>query len=462
MRAPYAALQQRARRLARGLPAALLGLTGGLIWAALPTSRGRAIACALSCVALVLVWCVRRADPPPDPVLAACNAALTRANARLAALAATDALTALPNQRALGDILEREVDRARRYGRGLAVLVLDLDHFKALNDGHGHAAGDAALRDLAVVARAALRDIDVLGRWGGEEFVAIVPESAGVNAVALAERVRLAVASRVWGTGGGVHLTCSIGVAVYPHDATDGVGLIEQADHAMYTAKRAGRNRVCLAGDPAVAALAAPTQGSASRAETALAGTVEALAALLEVRDPESGAHGRAVDALARRVALALGLDAAEARMVGYAGRLHDLGKMGVPDAVLRKSERLDADEWALLRRQPVVGADVVSRVPALRTLAQVIGASLERWDGRGYPQGLAGVAIPLGARIVAVADAYVAMTTVRPYQPVRGHAEALEELRRCAGSQFDPRVVGALERVGEQDAACGWDDRAS
>ena len=461
MRARCVALRQRARLVAPGLPAALLGLAGGLVWAPLTTVQGRGIACAVSCAALVLAWGARRPAPPPDTALAARNAALTRANARLAALATTDALTALPNQRALGDILEREVDRARRYGRGLAVLVLDLDHFKALNDGHGHAAGDAALRELAVVARAALRDVDVLGRWGGEEFVAIVPENAGADAAALAERVRLAVASRIWGVGGGAHLTCSIGVAVYPHDAADGAGLIDRADHAMYAAKRSGRNRVCLASDPAVAALTAPPHGSASRAATALVGTVEALAALLEIRDPEAGAHGRAVEALARRVALALGLDAAEARMVGYAGRLHDLGKIGVPDAVLRKPERLDADEWALLRRQPAVGAEVVGRVPALRTLARVIGACPERWDGQGYPQGLVGVAIPVGARIVAVADAYVAMTTVRPYQLVRGHMEALEELRRCAESQFDPQVVGALARVGKEDAACGRDERA-
>jgi two-component system cell cycle response regulator len=175
---------------------------------------------------------------------------------------------------------------------------------------------------------------------------------------------------------------------------------------------------------------------------------VEALAALVEARDAYTGAHNQDVAALAIRLAVALGLGAAEARAVGVAARLHDVGKVAVPDAVLRKPGRLTPEEWAQMRRHLVIGADVVGRVPALRGVAPLARAHHERWDGCGYPDGLAGGAIPLGARVIAACDAYGAMTTERPYQEARTAAWALAKLRRCAGTQFDPAVVTALERV--------------
>jgi HD-GYP domain-containing protein (c-di-GMP phosphodiesterase class II) len=163
------------------------------------------------------------------------------------------------------------------------------------------------------------------------------------------------------------------------------------------------------------------------------------------------------VATLTMRVAFALGCDAAEVRMIGLAARLHDVGKVAVPDAVLQRPGRLSAEEWGPMRMHPIVGADVVSRVPALRALAPVIRAHHERWDGGGYPDGLAGEAIPLGARIVAVVDAYSAMTTDRPYRQGRDAAWALGELRRCAGTQFDATVVEALARVVEVGLGPPW-----
>ena len=268
------------------------------------------------------------------------------------------------------------------------------------------------------------------------------------EALAVAERVRGAVAGQVFAIGGGIHLTCPIGVAAYPHDAPDRAAVVGAADGAMYAAKRLGRNQVRAAGDRAVEALLATLDVGGSREEAALVGTVEALVALVGVRDLYTGRHTHDVASLAMRMALALGLDAAEARLVGLAGRLHDVGKVGVPDAVLQKRGRLSEDEWAIMRTHPQVGADVVGRVPALRALVPAIRGHHERWDGCGYPDGLSGEAIPLAARIVAVADAYGAMTTERPYQQARSAARAFDELRRCAGSQFDPRVVDACARA--------------
>lgn len=376
--------------------------------------------------------------------LAVNNRALMGANARLEALATTDPLTGLPNHRAMVTVLDQELERAHRFGRPCALLFLDLDHFKALNDGYGHAAGDTVLREVAAVARRALRGVDVLGRWGGEEFIALLPETDAQAALDVAERVRAVVAAHPFPVGGGAHLSCSIGVAAHP-DAATRDGLVDAADRAMYAAKRLGRNQARTSADPAVVALTAASAADSSREDAALVGTVEALASLVDARDSYTGRHTHDVAALTLRLALALGLDASEARMIGLAARLHDVGKVAIPDAVLQKSARLTDEEWTLMRQHPVVGADVVGRVPALRGLAPIIRAHHERWDGRGYPDGLAGEAIPLAARIVGVADAFEAIATDRPYRAARDRAWAIEELRRHAGSQFDPAIVAAL-----------------
>jgi HD-GYP domain-containing protein (c-di-GMP phosphodiesterase class II) len=248
--------------------------------------------------------------------------------------------------------------------------------------------------------------------------------------------------------GGGMRLTCSIGVAAYTQDAEERDGLIVAADQAMYAAKHLGRNQARAADDPAVGALVVGEQLGNPREEAALTGTVEALAGLVAARDHYTGQHITEVGALAVRLALALDCIAAEARMVGLAGRLHDIGKVAIPDTILLKPGRLSPQEWALMKTHPVVGADIVSRIPALRGLAPAIRSHHERWDGHGYPDGLAREMIPLGARILAVADAYSAITTDRPYQPARDADWALAEMQRCSGVQFDPAVVEALARV--------------
>src|SRR5258708_2550065 len=184
------------------------------------------------------------------------------------------------------------------------------------------------------------------------------------------------------------------------------------------------------------------------REEAAQMGTVEALATLVEVRDPATGHHAHQVADLVLQLALAMGLPVSEAQMIALAGRLHDVGKVSIPDAVLQKPGGLSAEEGGLGRTHPMVGADVVGHIPALRPLLPVIRAHHQRWDGQGYPDHLQGEAIPLGARLLMAVDAYLAMTVDRPYQKARAPSVALTELRRCAGSQFDPQVVAALERV--------------
>ncbi len=377
------------------------------------------------------------------------TASLREANERLAALATTDPLTALPNHRALIDIIDKEIERSHRYNRPASLLFLDIDHFKALNDGCGHAVGDAALIEFGQELQKGLRAIDTLGRWGGEEFVILLPETDGELALEVAERLRASIASHLFEAGGGVRITCSLGAATYSQDALSRSELVHAADRAMYAAKKLGRNQVRAVSDPIVNTLDSAIESS--REDIATQGTVEALARLVEVRDDYTGEHTEGVAQLASQLAKAMGLDETEARRVSLVARLHDIGKVGISDAILRKEGKLDEEEWRLMKLHPIIGADVVSHVPSLRLTMPGIRGHHERWDGRGYPDRLEGEHIPLAARIVAVADAYSAMTTDRPYRQARSHEVAIEELKRSAGTQFDPAIVEAFLQVFER-----------
>ncbi len=373
------------------------------------------------------------------------NQDLASANARLESLATTDPLTDLLNHRALNLMVDQEIERAHRYRRPFSLLFMDLDHFKMINDTYGHGSGDRVLKEYAAVVQSQLRGVDVLGRWGGEEFLVLLPEIDWSSAMECAERVRKSVAGHLFEIGDGIHITSSIGVASYPEDAVDRDRLIELADTAMYAAKRLGRNQVRRSSDAAVAAMEGSAEGMNGRHESSLIGVVEALAALVEARDHYSGRHTAEVGQRAVRLALKLGLDAPQAELLGMAGLLHDIGKVGVPDAILQKPARLTAGEWATVRKHTTVGADVVNRIPGLSPIATIIRAHHEHWDGTGYPDGLAGDAIPVGARIISVVDAYGAITSDRPYRAARSPEWARSEMIRCAGHQFDPVVVEAF-----------------
>jgi diguanylate cyclase (GGDEF)-like protein len=219
------------------------------------------------------------------------NQALVGANERLHALASTDPLTLLPNHRSTVSLLDQEIERARRYGHSCSVLFIDLDHFKALNDSYGHASGDDALRDLALLLQATVRTMDTVGRWGGEEFVVLLPETDNAAAMGLAERLRDAVAHHFFTVGGGTQLTCSIGIATYPEDEIQRTKLVSAADKAMYVAKFLGRNQVRSAGEPAVAMLDFAYMHADPRQDAALMGTVDALVALLGARPIDRSAQ---------------------------------------------------------------------------------------------------------------------------------------------------------------------------
>jgi two-component system cell cycle response regulator len=358
--------------------------------------------------------------------------------AHLESLAAVDPVTGLPNQRTLSTFLAREVERSDRYGRPCSVLFLDLDHFKALNDMYGHAVGDLALREFSAVVRSGLRVADTLGRWGGEEFVAVLPEADDEDAVAVAERIRSGVTGHRFQCASGVHLTCSIGVATYPGQANNARELIDLADRAMYAAKYLGRNRVELAG-----AENGP-DAVMSQEDTAITGAIETLRELLRSRGHDVE-EDRAVSSLAAAIAVSLGCEPSEASIIGTAALIRGVGSLAIPDSVLFRAGPLTDAEWRIVRSCPDLGAELVARVPVLRSLVPIVRSYRERWDGSGYPEGISGAAIPLGARIISVAEAYTAMTSPRPHRPACADSDALDEVARLAGTWFDPQVATAL-----------------
>lgn len=361
---------------------------------------------------------------------------------QLSSQATRDSLTGLPNHRSMVARLDHELKRVERTGRVCSALFLDIDHFKACNDGYGHAAGDLVLKAFAEVAGRVLRATDTLGRWGGEEFVALLPETGTEDAYQVAERIRSEVATYIFPIGGGMHLTCSIGLATLSENIQSRDALVSAADNAMYAAKRLGRNQVRTADDPALVALSQETIVKGSREDIALQGMVEALAGLVEARLHGMGLRIKEGVALIGEMAQVCGLDAAAVRMLQLAWRLRDIGMVAVSDGVLQGTNRPNDEEWRVIKRHPVIGAEVVGSVPSLVWLAPIIRAHHERWNGKGYPDQLSGEDIPLNARLLSVVDAYLAMTTDRPHQRARTQEEAVQEITKQAGQQFDPEMV--------------------
>jgi diguanylate cyclase (GGDEF)-like protein len=353
--------------------------------------------------------------------------------------ARTDALTGLLNHGAMQVRLREEIARARRDGTPLSCAIVDLDDFKRVNDVRGHQAGDDLLRRVATALAQQLRPYDQVARYGGDEFVLLLPGLAEDAATQVAERVRDAVAdSTVSETRPAVPGACSIGVAQW-HEPLDADALLDHADRALLLAKRTGKGRVAVANADVERELALVHARAASPA------AMQALAAAIEERDAYTREHSDEVVHLARGVALILGLESRQVERIAFAALLHDVGKLAVPHSILLKPGPLDSGEWRLMAEHPIVGERVLLRIPELAPIAPIVRHEHEHWDGTGYPDGLQGRKIPIGARIILACDSYHAMITNRPYRRALSAADALQELRRGAGSQFDPDVVDAL-----------------
>ena len=349
----------------------------------------------------------------------AVQAAIALMNARLfeaqEKLAARDPLTGLFNRRELHEHLGREIDRCRRHGGGFSIVVVDLDGFKLINDTNGHSAGDAALQRVAEVLDECVRESDLVFRMGGDEFALLLAETPDrEGATAGARRVCEAInqADR--------RVKASHGVAVWPADGPEQEALLSAADRRLYAMK-------------------------GERARRLLADTVAILFSALEAKDAYTAEHTLEVAQLTERLGRRLGMGEDDLVTLGHAAMLHDIGKIAVSTEILTKPAGLTDPEYEAVKQHTVAGVRMLERIEEFAPVLPLIRSAHERWDGDGYPDGLAGDDIPFGARVICVCDAFDAMVSERPYRAARSVDEAIAEMVRCAGTQFDPVIVDAL-----------------
>jgi diguanylate cyclase (GGDEF)-like protein len=377
--------------------------------------------------------------------------------------AVTDAITSLPNHRAIMNKLNEEISRCQRGNHICSVLFIDIDHFKQVNDTWGHRAGDMILREVASRLHTTLRLEDFIGRYGGEEF-AIVLTDTDISAVSpAAERLRIAVNAEPYywevdNTGSftstSIPITASIGAAVYGIHGVTRETLIEYADQAMYLAKHSGRNCVRIADVDLGESHSISTEderdgGEQRQSDIFSLETMKALTAVASAHDSGTDEHAHRMLTLAAATARQMHLPEEEMQLLQMAALLHDIGKIGIPDAILHKPGPLTEEEWTVMRRHPEIGHQILAQTGGVfQHLAEIVVAHHERWDGQGYPHGIAGEDIPMSARILTVVDSYDAMTSRRVYREPLSTEYAKTELLRCSGTQYDPLVVEAFLQV--------------
>ncbi len=322
--------------------------------------------------------------------------------------------------------------------------MADMDLLRNINNTHGHLIGDRALQAAAQAIKDCLRPGDIAGRLGGEEFALLLPATGANEAFALAERIRekvQGVAIPLSDKEEPLHVTMSLGVATFPEPCPEPRKLLHHADMAVYRSKLAGRN--CTS-------VAIPSLDEARFPEGSYRETLESLVFALDARG--SGLDGRTPRVTALALALAAELGIAEGSRewnnLERASLLHDVGKFAVPSSILYKTTSLTQEEWREMKQHPDIGWSMLRQVESLEGAAEIVRAHHEHHDGSGYPRGLRGDDIPRGARVFAVADAFDAITSDRPYRDARSHAVAVEEIIANSGTQFDPEVVAALLRL--------------
>jgi diguanylate cyclase (GGDEF)-like protein len=356
----------------------------------------------------------------------------------------TDGLTGLYNHRHFHERLEQEIARGSRFGSMFSLIMLDIDLFKAYNDIYGHLAGDDVLRRIGRYIESSVRSIDLAFRYGGEEFAIILPETQMDDAYRVSERIRKTIESKT--SSKAMPITISLGIATWPTDGVMKEEIIGCADAALYRAKQAGRNRTCLSSD--VIKPETPLVDTELETRPRALSIIYALAATVDAKDHHTYGHSKKVSDYAVALAEALHLPEDKIATIRAASLLHDIGKVGIPDSILSKEGALTDEEWEPVRAHPQLGVEILRHVIDLVNCLPAILHHHERYDGKGYPSGLKGENIPVEARILSIADAYDAMTSPRPYREQLTSQEALDELKRCAGTQFDPEFVDVFCKI--------------
>jgi len=396
---------------------------------------------------------------------------LENAFEKLAHISKTDQLTGLANRRHFEEVLSCFYHQARRYNRPMSLMVMDVDYFKAVNDSGGHQAGDNVLQQVATAIEEACRKADLPARFGGDEFSVLLPETAASDAEAVAERVRQAVDARIIRTGNSeFHVTMSIGVADLNAGEMDSPNaMLCLADKALYVAKQNGRNRVVQAHnvheeptdtrqpseDSKINLLSKKLAGLDSQFKDLFLLAFDQVMTILEQRDPHMADHTRKVQHYAALIAREMELPDRVIKRIEVAAMMHDLGMVALPDSILLCPGALSDEQRKIMRRHPLLSVRIMERMEFLEQEIPAVRYHHERFDGKGYPEGISGATIPLTARILAVADAFDAMTSPRTYRLAKTLAEAVGEVTRGSGTQFDPAVISAFlstaDRLGEE-----------
>lgn len=393
------------------------------------------------------------------------NDELTKSNKELKQMALRDTHTGLYNHRYLIEVLEAEFERSRRYNSPVSLMMVDLDYFRSINDVYGHQFGDKVLKRFAGFLKRAVRQYDIVVRYGGEEFAVLFPATDRVKAITMAQRLLDDINLQDFGTRkNSIKLKVSVAVASFPDDkVVKSADLLEVTDHILNKAKEYGGNRVYSTLDvTAPKALPALNGNGVNKmkllqeklqklnksANQSLIEAIFAFAKTIELKDHYTGTHVERTVHYATEIGYKVGLSKEDLLLVRQAAILHDLGKIGVSETILKKASRLTPGEFEALRRHPKIGADIIRPIRLLHGIIPLILYHHERWDGTGYPFGLKGEDIPIGARIIAIADVYQALISNRPYRKAFSKAKALQMIKAGAGSQFDSRIVDAFLEV--------------
>ncbi len=362
----------------------------------------------------------------------------------------TDWLTGIYNHRNFHERLEEEIARCSRFGKVFSLIMIDIDLFKAYNDTYGHLAGDEVLRNIGKGITSSIRDVDLAFRYGGEEFSVILPETRLEDAAKVAERIRKTVEAKTSSLP--LPITASLGIASWPLDGVMKEEIIARADAALYRSKQMGRNRTSLSSE--VSRPETPLIALEMESKSKALSIVYALAATVDAKDHYTYGHSKKVSDYAVAIGDAMGLPQQKIATIRAAGLLHDIGKVGIPDSILNKKTSLTGEEWKLIKDHPKLGVEIIGHISDLSACLPAVMHHHERYDGTGYPSGLKGENIPIEARALAIADAYEAITSLRPYHDKPSIQRGISELRRCAGTQFDPEMVNIFCKLVEPSAS--------
>ncbi|SMP61464.1 diguanylate cyclase domain-containing protein [Anoxynatronum buryatiense] len=376
-------------------------------------------------------------------------------NARLYAAAQaeahTDSLTKLYNHRYFCRSLAEQIEQV---GSGdLSLLLIDLDYFKLYNDLYGHFDGDRALQQIAAILTRLVGTRGIVSRYGGEEFTVLLPHHPTQQAYEMAERIRIEIQQTFMNSDDVTQqfLTASIGICTYPRSAPNGDELLKRADFAMYTAKNKGKNQTVIYTPASATNPSSPSKsqpGGNFDAEPSYAATIYALTAAIDAKDQYTFGHSQRVAEYAVTLGKSLNLDPSHLMILKEAALLHDIGKIGIPEQILNKTGPLIRDELEVIRKHVEMSITIVKHLPSLTYVLPAVIGHHERWDGKGYPRGTQGENTPLLARCLAIADTFDAMTSDRPYHRGMGIHDALHEIERNAGTQFDPELVVLFSKL--------------